>query len=280
MPQRPPLLAKVIDRIRKLVALAQGGASESEAEQAMARVHGLLAEHNLRLPDVLAGAPPGAPPEAPADRVLETVEAADHPWERPIWSATAALYFCAYFYEGRPGRTATGAAPRAARVRHNLVGKPHNILVARLMTDYFLKTIRRLARQEACHLPPSARRSFAHSFQVACARRLAHRIWLRKCASEIDSISLDPRDGASRLPALRPLYNLEDEANRALLAALGIRLVPGSGPGTRITDILGEVAGKAAADGIGLDPQLPDGRPSPTPGPQPPADGQMDLPLG
>ena len=268
----------MIDRIRKLVALAQGGASESEAEQAMARVHGLLAEHNLRLPDVLAAAPPGAPPEAPRDRVLETVEAADHPWERPIWGATAALYFCAYFFARPDART--GGGRRATWVRHSLVGKPHNILVARLMTDYFLKTIRRLARQEACHLPPSARRSFAHSFHVACAKRLAHRIWQRKYASEIDSIPLDPGDGGSRLPALRPLYNLEDEANRALLAALGIRLVPGSGPGTRITDILGEVAGKAAADGIGLDPQIPDGRPTPTPGPQPPADAQMDLLLG
>jgi len=272
MPPRSPLLAKVIDRIRKLVALAQGGASESEAEQAMARVHGLLAEHNLRLPEVLEDERPGRPPDAPRDRVLETVDAADHPWERPIWSATAALYFCACFYDRPRGR--------ASCVGYSLVGKPHNILVSRLMTDYFLKTIRRLARQEARELPAPARRSFVHSFQVACARRLAWRIWQRKYASEIDSIPLDPRDGASRLPALRPLYSLEEEANQALLAALGIRLGPGAGPGTRITDILGEVAGKAAADGIGLDPQLPDGRPSPTPGPQPPADGQMDLPLG
>jgi len=272
MPQRPPLLAKVIDRIRKFVALAQGGATESEAEQAMARVHGLLAEHNLRLPEVLEDERLGRPPDAPRDRVLETVDAADHPWERPIWSATAALYFCAYFYDRPRGR--------ASRVGYSLVGKPHNILVARLMTDYFLKTVRRLARQEARELPAPARRSFAHSFHVACAKRLAHRIWLRKHASEIDSIPLNPSNGISRLPALRPLYNLEEEANRALLAALGIRLSPGAGPGTRITDILGEVAGKAAADGIGLDPQISGGRAAGGHDPGAPSDSQLDLPLG
>ena len=133
------------------------------------------------------------------------------------------------------------------------------------MTDCFLKTIRRLARQEARGLPPSARCSFAHSFQVACAKRLAWRIWKRKYATEIDSI---------------PLYRREEEANQALLAALGIRLVYGTGPGTRITDILGEAAGRSAADTIGLDPQLPSGRAPAGPAPQAPPERQMDLPMG
>ena len=63
---------------------------------------------------------------------------------------------------------------------------------------------------------------------------------------------------ASSLPALRPIYEREEEGNKALLDLEGVRLESGRGR-TRITDILGEVAGKQAAESIGIDPQIRDG---------------------
>jgi hypothetical protein len=273
MPHRNPRIARIIDRIRKLAALAEGGGTEAEAEQAMKRVHGLLARHNLRLEDVLET----IHRTESKDREHETVEAANNPWERPVWNTTASLYFCEYFFERSFQRA--GGGYRAVRVIHNLVGRPHNILVARLMTDYFLKTIRRLARREARCVPKSARNSFAHSFKVACAARLADRIWDRKHQTRMRPTHLDDRDGASFLPALRPLYQVEEEANRELLASLGIRLTHSGRARPRITDVLGEHAGKRAADGIGLDPQLPAGHPARSSRRLRGRGGQMNLPL-
>jgi hypothetical protein len=250
MVQQDPPLGKVIDRIQKLIALAQGGGTEAEAEQAMKLVHALLAQHNLSLEKVLAS----RVGEKRTDRVIETVEATNNPWERPIWHATASLYFCEFYYARCLNWS--GRKRSTARINYSLVGKPHNILVARLMTDYFLKTIRRLARTEARGAPKTTGRSFAHSFRVACAKRLSERIWERKRETQEHPTPLDPANRNSLLPVLTSFYGAEEEANRELLAECGIRLVHSERGRTHITDILGEYAGKRAAETIGLDTQL------------------------
>jgi hypothetical protein len=271
MIQHDPPLGRVIDRIQKLVALARGGGTEAEAEQAMKLVHALLAQHNLSLEKVLAS----RVGENRTDRVIETVEAANNPWERPIWHATASLYFCEFYFarcfdwSGRKLST--------ARINYSLVGKPHNILVARLMTDYFLTTIRRLARTEARGAPKISRRSFAHSFRVACAKRLSERIWERKRETQEHPTPLDPANRDSLLPVLTSFYGAEEEANRELLAERGIHLVHSARGRTHITDVLGEYAGKRAAETIGVDAQLASGNATNGGGRR--IDDQMSLPL-
>jgi hypothetical protein len=239
----------------------------------MRRVHGLLARHNLSLQDVLAS----TPHLEGTDRVHETVVASHNPWERSVWYATASLYFCVYFFEKSTEHR--GQRVRIVGVRHSLVGQPHNVLVSRLMTDYFLKTIRRLGRNEARSLPSSERNSFSHSFRVACAARLAERIRDRERSSKAGSDWQEGQTGASHLPALRPLYQLEEDANRELLANKGIELVASRRGGPRTTDIYGEYAGRQAADGIGLDPQLGAGRTSQRSSRLSDGTGQIDLPL-
>ena len=262
---------KVIDRIRKLIALAKGGGTEAEAEQAMKRVHDLLAKHNLRFDEVSEQ----RPQQEVRDRVHEVVNAANNPWERPIWHATASLYFCCWY--GQRSYTGSGKTYRTTRMNHNFIGRSHNILVARLMTDYFLKTIRRLARQEGKNETADERTSFVHSFQLGCAKRLAERIWDHQYETRRRPTQADVAE--SILPALRPLYDLEEEANTELLEREGIRLVKAGRSRTRITNILGEDAGKRAAEDIGIDPQLGAGRADGVEQASLPPEAQMDLRL-
>lgn len=86
---------KIVERIRKLLALAGNNPSEAEREAALRKAHALLLEHNLQMQDV-------------AEKV-ETMDAHDmvvkYPstWSRVIINAVASLYFCKFVYT-RVGR--------------------------------------------------------------------------------------------------------------------------------------------------------------------------------
>lgn len=240
-------LNKIIVRIRKLMYLANGGATEAEAEQAMRMAHALLAEHNLSLTEIMKEAS-----DTLGDRVIDSeyVDGVNDPWRRSIWHATADLYFCSYFYspkyEWRRGKQ------QRVRIRHNLVGKPHNILVTKLMVQYLVNTVRRLARESARNVPPCEHGSFENSFKVACAKRLVERIWDRRYQSEEHPTTAPC---GTTLPALRSLYATEMEANQVMIEHKGIGL-ESKRSRCRVTNVLGADAGRKAAEDIGLDTQV------------------------
>jgi len=80
---------KVIERIRKLLALAQS-ANENEAQAAALKAQELLAEHNLREADLH---------EADDEFVIDGELLSDsRPWRRKLAANVARLYFCEYYY--------------------------------------------------------------------------------------------------------------------------------------------------------------------------------------
>jgi hypothetical protein len=94
-------MEKTIDRIRKLLALANNNSSEAERQSALAKAHAMLLEHNLSQADI-----------AGDDAVEETVDAATFgykfntsPWSRWICSAIAELYFCKFYWTRSPSQT-------------------------------------------------------------------------------------------------------------------------------------------------------------------------------
>ncbi len=258
---------KIITRIRKLMSLANGGASEAEAEQAMKKAHALLAEHNLSIFDVSKEEPANL-----EDRVIDSndVDGINDPWRRSIWHATAALHFCKYFYS--PEHEMRRGVRKCVRIRHNLVGRPHNVLVTKLMVEYLINTVRRLAGEHTCDVPASARARFAHSFRVACTERLVDRIWERHRRSQFGPTAAH---AGTTLPALRSIYASETDANQALLEHRRINLTT-KGRRCRTTDVIGAEAGRAAADEIGLDNQVTHCRRIRT---DESSDYQMELPI-
>ena len=238
---------KVIVRIRKLLSLANGGATEFEAEQAMKKAHKLLAEHNISLPDIS-----NVRDDDQEGRIVDSNErdGINDPWRRSVWHATAGLNFCQYFYSSIYDHD--GERSGRIGIRHNLVGKPHNILVTKLMVHYFISTIRRLAREDVLNAPAWQKNPFENSFKVACSRRLVERIWERKYQSESN---IEFVCSGNTLPALRSHYVMEEEANRSIIEKRGYKLKT-SARRCRVTNVLGGEAGRKAADGIGLDTQI------------------------
>lgn len=233
---------KIIRRIRKLLALARGGATEEEAAQATRRAHELLVEHNLDLAEVDAAKDWG-------DRVLDrsTVDGSREMWPVYVWNATAWLHFCRYFY------TPETDGGRRIGLRHNVIGRRHNVEVTKLTAQYLVATVVRLADEAGRAVARHERRSFRDSFRRACGRRLTQRVF----AMRHDSTSAAPTaERSGNLPALISLYEAETLANNALLARHGIELGGGGATFDRLTHAGGAEAGRLAAETIGLHCQV------------------------
>lgn len=236
-------LEHVLRKVRKLLGLARGGATEAEAEEAVRIAHGLLARHNLTLDDALRG--------ASDERVIDsdTVDGSRECWPIYVWNGVARLYFCEYYYT----RMLAPAPPRAQiGLRHTFVGRRYNVRVAKLMGEYLVVTVNRIAREHGRRVEPDERLRFRRSFKAGCAGRLAERLWQRRLETQRRE-SAGPE--GSTLPALASLYDVEATANRELLKRHGVELGEAEAP-DRINHAGGAEAGVKAADGISLEPQI------------------------
>ena len=256
---------RLLDRLRKLVALAEDGASEAESLRAGEQVHRLLAAHNLTLADLEPNF--ADPPERRSVDSSQSDPLVDG-WTIRIWHATAELFFCRYFYREEGDRDRAGRW-RARHYRHCLVGTPANQITAKVMADHFCRTVRRLARARLS--PGRSRIVERRSFESGCAARLSDRI--RAKARQTRSVA--PAGGT--LPALLDLYEREAQANDRSLKSLGIALSSGGKrPRRGSRDVLADHLGREAAEQISLALQIGSGdvsvRASAPPPPQP---GQM-----
>lgn len=188
-------LAKVMERIRKLLALAKSS-NEHEAARAADIAQAMLAEYNLNEEAVVG--------TATVDIVVDGDLTTDpYPWRRPLASQVAKLYFCKYFYT-------THKNVKPVYDQHSFVGQRHNIVVAKLMFEYLIAAIDRLAREGARGLPEKQRSPYRVSFRTACAGRLCHRIADRiEAAKEGGQIKTE---SGTTLPALLDLYEQADKA--------------------------------------------------------------------
>lgn len=242
----------LIGRIRKLLSLARGGGTEDEAAEAMRKAHGLLAEHNLSEAELRE------PPESD-DRVIDdtSVDGCRDLWPVYVWHASARLHFCRYFYtEQFDGRRSIG-------LRHTVIGRRHNVVVSKLMSEYLVDTVDRLATEEGATIRPSERSRFRCSFRLGCAERLAERLEDRRAESHAEPTAAP---NGTTLPALASVYDAEARENERLLQSRGISL--GAGRSARHVHAGGRDAGRHAAERIGLDPQIT--------GPRKPARGAPD----
>ncbi len=127
-----------------------------------------------------------------------------------------------------------------------------------------MRTIERLAEENARGAPPQRRTGMLDSFRTGCGERLAERLTERRSHTSARGIA----GGGRNLPALRPLYASEEEANTAHLKRLGIELRYGSWDEQKPVDVLAHHRGREAAQGISLALQV--GRETDTPPARPP----------
>jgi hypothetical protein len=184
---------KMLEKVRKLLALAGSNPNENEAQAAANKAQALLAEYNLTLADVEA--------KKGDEFVIEKdLVTSSYPWRRQIANAVAHLYFCRYFYQSVFNETGKSKVDI-----HCFAGAPHNVQVAKMMFDYLHRAVDRLAHEGSKKLTKKQQSPYRVSFRTACTARVAQRIYKR--IEEAKAGKMKSETTGNTLPALASLYD-------------------------------------------------------------------------
>lgn len=242
----------IVERIRKLLALAGNNPNEHEAAAAAARAQEMLAEYNVTMEEVGHAQMHEHDPEFEFDDTIRTLS---RPWRRQLGVMVAMMYFSKYFFTFHYEHV-----PRSKRkcgyIRHdihNFVGARHNLMVAKMIYQYLTATIERLARLGAQSQLAAHRTSYQTSFQHACAMRLCQRIAVRIADAKAGKL-MAPATGTA-LVVVGLYEKAEAQAAEYIKKKLGQNLVSDR-KGSRILNEAGFREGRKAGDTISLEQQL------------------------
>lgn len=193
---------KVLDRIRKLLKLAQdSGATESEAAAAMGKVQEILAAHNLDMSEVNLDTEEDE--QIQGHRGRETGK--NNTWETHIFAGAADLNFCSYY----TSRVFHGNTIK--KLVHITVGKSINVTASELLAEYLVSTVNRMAKdfskteeaKFAALIADTSVAMAAHRYRQGMAIKLRRRMIDLK---EQRSKSATTTSTGTRLPALQDAY--------------------------------------------------------------------------
>ena len=155
----------VIEKVRKLMALADNNPNEKEAEAAADKARKLLEAYNLDVAIV------GRTTNKFAPRQEQKIRGGLYKWQRDLWHGTATLNFCRYWY--------IRGLKAGAKYEHQLLGSKVNVLSATLMAEYLQDTVERLARNwvQANRPGQSIFIKEAIAFREGAAARISNRLW-------------------------------------------------------------------------------------------------------
>jgi len=228
--------ARVLSRVRKMMAIANdGAATEGERDNAMRMAHATLAKHNLTMIEAEAA---GA--EQQEARDVGGTTSRDQPWCRSVANSVSKLFFTYYFFQRSHTR---------GKVEHKFVGRLSNVETAREITDYVIKSITAEANRRWKQQPDPGPwwTQFCKGAALSVAARCTQ---LRADADKTEG------DGKGTSLVLASHYAAELEANKKHIAdVLEMKLKFGK-------DRQRHTAGSGYADGrefgakVGLDRQI------------------------
>jgi len=167
-----PEQAKALHKIELLLRKATGNANENEAAVATQLAQDLLAKYNLAMENV------GQGDAVSAERQDTKIPGGALEFERELWRAIAELNWCWYFAAYEAG---VHKGHKVSRV-HRLIGKKVNILSTKMMAEYLMTTLNRLAKEYCLETYGSYhnRSAPAISFRKGAAERLASRLHTKR----------------------------------------------------------------------------------------------------
>lgn len=223
---------KMLDKVRKLLALAERAGTESEADAAMGRVQEILAKYNLDIND--------ARTEAPVGMVEEAVDVEwNQTWLKFVATGVGKLYFCRVLCMTQGTNF----------LRLFFIGRPVNIQTARYVFETIARTGKKLALEFAQQQKALGFNSVSSSnnFRKGFGARI-----LTRCLDLIkdaEKNGLRDSDTGSLLPVVS-LYDQERRAAEDFTNQQGRRVKDGGGlKGTNYGQM---AAGASAADDVNL----------------------------
>lgn len=145
---------KIVDRIKKLLALAAdgSGATEAEAQSAAAKAAEIMEDHGLTQMTVEMAGGQGET----RDKI--NTKTVNWPWYMVLMEALAESCFCSVDQVPKGGR----------KFEFRLIGRVSAVMTANMTFEYLGQTIRRLSRETNVESP--------HYFCCGAAERIAERI--------------------------------------------------------------------------------------------------------
>lgn len=175
----------IIDKMKKLLAMANSKANENEAMIAARQLHFMLSKHNMSIDQLDEN-------ENKIDR--EELNQKCRPWKRTVAVHIAKLYFCE-FYINRVG----------AKTYYVFVGSEANRTFAIHIFNLVIKTIERESRAESRKAYGKEVSSFVNSFWTGASIRINERCI--ELINQAKSGSLKDEEG-NKLPAMLSTYEL------------------------------------------------------------------------
>lgn len=229
----------VIEKVRKLLALANNNDNEHQAAAAANKAMELLEAYNLQMSDVERT-------KTGAKRTDNKRGGGLYKWQREVWKQVAALHFC--LYEEIKGLRA------GSKYEHRLVGSQANVTGAELMADYLVRTVERLAQAKAKEDGYNVFCREMIAYREGMADRLVERLrTMRRDRERAEEQAKRERAATARHPGAAPTGNalvLADVANTEY--DLNMDHFYGYPPGTfaerRANAAARQAAAQAAAD--------------------------------
>jgi hypothetical protein len=222
---------QLLERIRKLLRLAQNNPNEHEAAVALSRAHKLCAQYNLSLTDM---------EDKPAKEDPYAEHAEDRtrarPWMRTICSSVASLYFCKFYTMRKPGGRGR---------QFYFVGRTTNVAIARMISEMVLNVI----AQEAKRFSPVT--SDRNSFRNGAAQRIRER-----CDALLaEAMRDETKSETGTALVLASVYARERQGVAAYLQQRGVQLIARN---TRSRSASNHAfgAGRSAGDRVNLRPSV------------------------
>jgi hypothetical protein len=192
--------AKIVDRLRKLLALARdGGATEGEANSAMELAQKIALNNNISFASIeLAGGSSGDEGKRVKDSASGEGKRswAQYPYQRELMETCGKVNFCHVSLRyGNPGK-------KHRPVAYDLIGREGNVVTAKEMFTYLITTINRLllAHNNGDHRQGMSR--YSMSWKAGCAERLRERLIERHNAMLAEQKrEANERNVAARHPA-------------------------------------------------------------------------------
>jgi len=162
----------VIDKVRKLLALANNNDNEHQAEAAANKARELLEAYNLDMAIVNKAHNTFAP------RDKQILRGGLYTWQRELWYQVAQLNFCKYwYYKG----TKAGQ-----QYQHEVLGSKANVIATQVMANYLQEATERLARRWVHENRPG--RSIFIKEAIAFREGVANRLITRLYTIRIDRL--------------------------------------------------------------------------------------------
>jgi hypothetical protein len=165
---------RIIDRIQKMLRLANdGGATEGEADAAMALAQKIMAENNLSMATIEAAGEASADPEAAKREREHQNKGAMYRWQRSLMAMLAKVNFChVTITNARDGRSRNSKG-------YNIIGRTSNVVAVQTMFDYLCSSVTRLMTEAIKEGGHHNRSTFAMTFCEGASDRLIRRLHAR-----------------------------------------------------------------------------------------------------